>query len=144
MFKTLFPRNQFRFTVPALAVMVLAGGIAAAPAAAEPPRHHRSTAQSADVVVRVDSHREYRRDGSRQSGSRWQKQGHHRENAQRPHHRRHIVQRDWRRHYRGSYAKRHDWRRHNRGHYAKRYNWRRDYNRSRSDWGHRARRNIFR
>ncbi|WP_193367250.1 hypothetical protein [Pelagibius marinus] len=157
MFRILFPRKQSRFTVPALAMMVLAGGVAAAPAAAEPPRPLRIQSQSADLLVQVNSHREYRRDGGYQSRPQWQQRRHHREGVKRPHHRRHIAKRDWRRHYRGYYAKRHDWRGQYRGHYAKRHDWRRPYrghqakrydwrrhdNRSRRDWGHQARRNFF-
>ena len=130
MFKTLFRRKASRFTVPALAAMVLAGGIAAAPAEAGPPQPLRIQSYSADLLVLAQSHREYRRDGDRHSRSdRWQKRRSH-ERAKRPHHRRHIVKRDWRRDYRGHRAKRHNWRRH--------------YNRSRSDWGHQARRNYLR
>lgn len=152
MFKTLFRRPRFRTTVPALAMpilgaMVLAGGVAAAPAAAEPPQPRRIQSHSADLLVLAQSHREYRRDGSRGSrseGNRWRQKGHGHEKAKRPHHRRHIVKRDWRRHHRGHYAKRYNWRRHRHGHHVRRHHWHRYDNRSRRDWGHQARRYSYR
>lgn len=140
--------GSFRRSSLALAALVVAGGFATAPAAAEPSRQQRPAAQSAGLLVQVKSHREVRRDHDR---------------AKRPHHRRHIVKRhwkkrDWRRHDHGHRAKRHHWRHHDhgnrawrhhwyrqhRGHHAGPPRWRRHDNWDRRDWGHEALRRLFR
>ncbi len=152
MLTSLFPRKQSRrsatvLAVPILGALMLAGSFAATPADAEPSRPQRAASQSADLLVQVQSHREYRRGGTRDSGSErqgWREHRHSHDKAQRPHHRRHIVKRDWRRHHRGHYAKRYDWRRYRHGHHVRRHHWHRYDNRSRRDWGHQARRNLFR